>query len=85
MTNLEPMPDTGKPATRSVTIWSTLTALLGVLVPPILAHFHVGSADAQEATGDLGNIIAAVGSLAAIYGRWTATKPITSITSQKES
>lgn len=79
MTQLEPLPTNGKAAVQSMTIWGALAGLLGVIVPPILAHLHVTPADAQEVAKDLGEIIAAVGSLVAIWGRTTAAKPITSI------
>lgn len=84
MSSLEPAPDVGKPAVQSMTIWGAFAALIGILAPPLLAHFGVTPADAQAATKDLGDIIAAVGSLVAIYGRTTAAKSITSIVKPKE-
>lgn len=79
MTQLEPLPEAGKPAVASMTIWGASAALLGILAPPLLARLGVTAADAQEAAKDLGDLIAAAGSLVAIYGRTVAARPITSI------
>jgi hypothetical protein len=83
MTSLEPMP--GKPATRSATMWGAITTLIALVVHVVLARLHVAPADIQAAIQDVTDIVGAVGSLVAIYGRWKATTPITSITAQKES
>jgi hypothetical protein len=87
MSLLDPLPAEGKPAVQSVTLWGALAALVGLIVPPVLAHYGVGSADAQEATKDLGDIIVAVGSLVAIVGRAKGNTPLPPITSffKKES
>jgi hypothetical protein len=80
MSNLEPVGG-GKPAVQSTTIWGAVAALLGVVAPPILAHFNVTAADAQQVAQIVGDIIAAVGSLVAIYGRASANVPLPPITS----
>lgn len=79
--NLEPMPSEGKAATQSVTVWGAAIALVSALLPTVLAHLHVTPTDAQSAAQDVGNIIAAVSSLVAIYGRTKGSAPLPPITS----
>lgn len=85
MTSLEPMPAAGKPAAQSLTLWGAAAALAGLLVHAVLSRMNVAPADVQQAAQDVSDIIAAAGSLAAIWGRMRASRPITSLVSQKES
>lgn len=82
MTHLEPMP--GKAATQSATMWGAIATLLALVVHVVLSRLNVAPADIQAAITDLNDIVGAVGSLVAIYGRWKATTPITSITAPKK-
>ena len=84
MTSLDPLPEAGKPAAQSVTLWGAAAALAGLLVHAVLSRMHVAPADVQQAAQDVSDIIAAVGSLVAIWGRTRATRPITTLI-KKES
>jgi hypothetical protein len=81
MTLFDPAP--GKAATQSATIWGAVATLLALVVHVVLARLQVAPADIQAAIQDIDDIVGATGSLVAIYGRWKAAGPITSITPQK--
>lgn len=83
MTQLDPMPTDGKAAVHSTTYWGLATTALGLILPPILAHYHVGGLDAQDIIEGVGKVADGVGLIIAAGGRLNASRPITSILPQK--
>lgn len=84
MTDFDPRPADGKSALASTGVWGGVAALLGLILPPVLASLHLTPEDAQAGAAAAGQVITAVGILVGIYGRWRAGQPITSVLPKKD-
>jgi hypothetical protein len=68
-----------KPWYLSKTIWGAVAAVVGVVFPKILVALG-GSDNAGQTLADLaGNLVTVIGSVVAIYSRYTATTQIAKI------
>ncbi len=74
--------DTTKPAVASTSVWGSLIALVGAFAPIILSAVGVKAPADQAATLSTATQLATgVGAAVALYGRLTATKKISGLTS----
>jgi uncharacterized membrane protein (DUF441 family) len=78
--------DTTKPAIASTSVWGSLIALFGAFAPILLSAAGVKAPADQAATiSTVTQLATGVGAAVALYGRLTATKTISGVTSSPAS
>ena len=78
--------NTTKPAIASTTVWGSLIALFGAFAPLILSAVGVKAPVDQAATvSTITQLATGFGAAVALYGRLTATKSISGVTTSPAS
>ena len=73
--------DTTKPAIASTSVWGSMLALFGVFAPLLLNVVGVKApVDQAAAISTVTQLTTGVGAAIALYGRLTATKKISGVT-----
>jgi hypothetical protein len=73
--------DTTKPAIASTTVWGSVIALVGAFAPILLGLVGVSApVDQAAAISTVTQLATGVGAAVALYGRLTATKKISGVT-----